>query len=127
MIEIEKGLENMKKKSDNDLDLIAAGARIQQRRKDMHLSQEVLAERVGISTSTLSLIENGHINISVMTFSKVASELKCTMDDLIYGISDRDEHINDIKVALSDCSEDEKAFLIGLLKDARERLKNLKK
>ncbi|MDD6351586.1 MAG: helix-turn-helix transcriptional regulator [Lachnospiraceae bacterium] len=117
----------MRKKSDGDLNLIAVGSRIQQRRKDLHISQEILAEKAGISTSSLSLIENGHINLSVMTLSRIAHELNCTMDDLFYGISNKDAYMEEVKKALADCSDQEKAFLVGLLMDARQRLKELKK
>lgn len=117
----------MKRKPDGDLNLIAAGARIQNRRKELHISQEALAEKTGISVSTLSLIENGHINVSVMTLYSIADGLDCTMDDLIYGISEKDKYLEDIKGAICDCTEDEKTFLVGLLKDARKGLKILKK
>ena len=38
-------------------ELIQLGERVRQKRKDCHLSQETLAEKVGISVNTVSRIE----------------------------------------------------------------------
>ena len=40
-------------------DLIDLGNRIRKRRQEIHLSQEVLAEKTGISPNTISRIEGG--------------------------------------------------------------------
>ena len=46
-------------------DLIDLGNRIRKRRQEIHLSQEVLAEKTGISPNTISRIEGGQTAMSI--------------------------------------------------------------
>lgn len=46
-------------------ELIQLGERVRQKRKDCHLSQETLAEKVGISVNTVSRI---NVNIKMYIF-----------------------------------------------------------
>lgn len=52
-------------------ELIDLGNRIRERRQEVRLSQEVLAEQVGISPNTISRIECGQTAMSVETFQKL--------------------------------------------------------
>ena len=53
-------------------DLIDLGNRIRKRRQEIHLSQEVLAEKTGISPNTISRIEGGQTAMSIEIFRKLA-------------------------------------------------------
>ncbi len=56
------------------------GTKIQELRKERSISQQILAERVGISRATLSKLENGYLaNISAVTLEKVLNELGYTL------------------------------------------------
>ncbi|WP_277406660.1 helix-turn-helix domain-containing protein [Lacrimispora xylanisolvens] len=52
-------------------ELIDLGNRIRERRQEVGLSQEVLAEQAGISPNTISRIECGQTAMSVETFQKL--------------------------------------------------------
>ena len=59
------------------------GERIRQRREHraMHLNE--LAEKVGVTTSCLSQIENGKSFPSIITLKKIADSLNTTIGDLV--------------------------------------------
>ena len=56
-------------------ELIKLGNRIRSRRLEAHLSQEVLAEKVGISVNTVSRIEGGQTAMSIEIFTKIVQIL----------------------------------------------------
>ena len=55
-------------------DLIDLGNRIRKRRQEIHLSQEVLAEKAGISPNTISRIEGGQTAMSIEIFRKLKTD-----------------------------------------------------
>lgn len=55
--------------------LINLGNSIRERRQAVHLSQEALAERIGISSNTVSRIEGGQMAMSVIIFQKLVKVL----------------------------------------------------
>lgn len=59
------------------------GQRIRRYRKACGLSQEALAERVGISTTHMSHIETGNTKLSLPVLVKVAGELSVCVDALL--------------------------------------------
>ena len=58
------------------------GKRIRKFRKEKKLSQEVLAERVGLHYTTISRIERGVSNPPVQTINKIAKALKVSLSEL---------------------------------------------
>ena len=58
------------------------GKRIRRARKDKKISQEELADRVGLHYTTISRIERGISNPPVQTISKIARALKVSLSDL---------------------------------------------
>ena len=57
------------------------GERIRQRRKDLRMNQDVLAEKSKLSRATISAIENGkYENVLVKTLSSIAVALDATVD-----------------------------------------------
>lgn len=58
------------------------GRRIQKRRKELELTQEQLADKVGISRAYMGYIEQGRNIPSVGVMHKVASVLKVKVGDL---------------------------------------------
>ena len=55
------------------------GAQIVTIRRDQGVTQEALAEKLGVSTQWLSRVENGHENVTVETMVKVAKALKSSV------------------------------------------------
>ena len=61
------------------------GKRIAHRRKQMHLSQEQLAEKAGISTQVISTAERGVKAIRVENLYKISQVLSVSSDYLLTG------------------------------------------
>ena len=61
------------------------GNRIKLRRKELHIKQSELAERLDISNNHISSIENGREKPSLDMFLKICEELKVTPDYLLLG------------------------------------------
>ena len=62
---------------------------IKERRKKMNMSQETLAERVGVSPATISNLETGRNGFSDKTLAAVAEALKCRPVDLLLPLGDQ--------------------------------------
>lgn len=60
------------------------GQRIRKFRKAYNLSQEELAERVGISTTHMSHIETGNTKLSLPVFVDIADALSVQTDELLH-------------------------------------------
>ncbi|MBE5932075.1 MAG: helix-turn-helix transcriptional regulator [Lachnospiraceae bacterium] len=64
------------------------GQRIRHLRKANNLSQEQLAEKVGISVTHLSHIETGNTKLSLSVFVSIAKALSVQTDELLYDLPD---------------------------------------
>lgn len=64
-------------------ELIQLGERLRQKRKDSHLSQEILAEKTGISVNTVSRIEGGQAAMSIEIFAKLVEVLDADANELL--------------------------------------------
>lgn len=58
------------------------GAKIQRVRKTKKMTQEELAAKIGVQSSTISNIEGGKTDTSVYTIFKIAQALKVHIKDL---------------------------------------------
>jgi repressor LexA len=69
------------------------GKRVQQRRRQLKLTQEVLAERVGVKRGTIADLERNirHV-VGSDTLKKLAQALGCTTDYLV-GMYDDDSKL----------------------------------
>ena len=66
------------------MDYYEIGQRIRKYRKAVGLSQEELADRVGISTTHMSHIETGNTKLSLQVLVAISEALEVTTDSLIY-------------------------------------------
>ena len=84
------------------------GLRIAERRKQLGLSQDELAHRIGIGRQALSAIENGG-DFKVSVLRKIAVVLNCSTDELLYGVfsSIKEEMQDNIMNELKRMSKDE--------------------
>ena len=55
--------------------LMRIGRTIAERRKELGLSVRELGARTGVNYTTLSLIENGKLNASIATLTKITDEI----------------------------------------------------
>lgn len=59
------------------------GIRIAQRRKEIKMKQNVLAEKTNLSNNHISNIENGYSVLGIETFAKICNALNITPDYLL--------------------------------------------
>lgn len=59
------------------------GARLKRRRETLGLRQEDVAYRVGVTSSTISRIENGKRYLSLLFLEKLAQAVDMTLIDLL--------------------------------------------
>lgn len=65
--------------------LIKMGQRIAQRRKELHFTQEQLAEKMGVSLQTISCIELGKKAIRPENLTNLCLHLEITADYILSG------------------------------------------
>ena len=66
------------------MDYYKIGQRIRKYRKAQGISQEQLAEKVGISVTHMSHIETGNTKLSLSVFGEIAKNLEVQTDDLLF-------------------------------------------
>ena len=69
----------------NDVFLVNMGARIAKRRKELHLTQEQLAEKMGLSLQSISCIELGKKAIRPENLANLCIHLDVSADYILYG------------------------------------------
>lgn len=70
---------------ENDRFLVNMGIRIAQRRKELHMTQEQLAEKIGLSLQSISCIELGKKAIRPENLANLCVQLDVTADYILYG------------------------------------------
>lgn len=66
------------------MDYYAIGQRIRNKRKLSMLSQEELAEKIGISTTHMSHIETANTKLSLQVLVNIAEALQVSTDELLF-------------------------------------------
>ena len=106
------------------MDYYAIGQRIRKIRKARGLSQENLAEKIGISTTHMSHIETAHTKMSLSTFIELASALEVRTDELLYDNrpEDRSTSIAYITELLDGCTIQQVRIIEDIVKATKESL-----
>ena len=107
------------------MDYYKIGQRIRKYRKAFGLSQEALAERIGISVPHMSHIETGNTKLSLPVLVALAQALEVRTDDLLFdgNHGERSELYATLEAELRDCSSEELALLSEILRSIRLSLK----
>lgn len=105
----------------NNAFLTDMGTRIAQRRKELHITQEQLADKMGVSLQTVSCIELGKKAVRPENLANLCNHLDITADYVLYGKRNK-QQMNDTVAKLA--SLDAEAFrtvqsLIDLLYDRK--------
>ena len=100
------------------------GQRIRKYRKAHQLSQEELAERVGISATHMSHIETGNTKLSLPVLVALASVLEVGTDDLLFENTraTREEALGDVLGILEGCSVQQLKVLKDILGAAKKSM-----
>jgi len=72
---------------DIDIDMNSIGRRINNRRKELNLTQTDIKHNCGISSGNLSEIENGNRAPSTLTLYRLSTVLNCSIDWIVTGKS----------------------------------------
>lgn len=97
---------------------VKLGARIQQIRKSKKITQERLAEAIGLDTPNLSNIERGKRFVSAETLEKIIHALDVEEKDLFdFGhIKPKTELLNEIQILLNQANEKDLVYYYRLIK-----------
>lgn len=106
------------------MDYYAIGQRIRKFRKAHGLSQEELAEMVGISTTHMSHIETGNTKLSLPVFVDIAQALEVRTDELLYDSSEaeRSNAIDSISRVLDCCTSRQVKIIEDVVKTLKYSL-----
>ena len=104
------------------MDYYEIGQRIRAHRKALGLSQEKLAEAVNISVTHMSHIETGNTKLSLSVLAALAGRLQAGTDELLFGLQPRTAAEAGMLAILRDCTEEEAALLLEIIKSVRPTL-----
>lgn len=100
------------------MDYYKIGQKIRKIRKAHGLSQEELAERIGISTTHMSHIETGNTKLSLPVFIDIAAALEVRTDELLDtpAVETTSTSLDDIAAVLERCSAQEAKVIADIVK-----------
>lgn len=105
----------------------ALGNAVRIMRKNKHLSQEALAERIGVCKRTIIDIENNAGNPKFEVLYPLVRELDLPLYQVFYPeISENAKAKNELLKELSDCSDYEMKVILSVIKSLRYTLKKEK-
>lgn len=109
----------------NDIDYNQLGKRIKRHRQRAHMTQEQLAEKTDVATSTIAHAENGTSKPSLPLLLKVANALNVTLDQLVCdSLPVIDSYLEkDIADLIADCSTTEKQILRDIIAVTKETMR----
>lgn len=94
------------------------GERIKSARKNCNMTQEKLAEKMGISIAFLSRIERGSSQINLKRLSQICSILGTTEGQLLNGVSNQsDSYLNsEFSDLLKKCTPEQHKLIYSIAK-----------
>lgn len=105
------------------MDYYAIGQRIRKLRKAQGLSQEQLAERIGISTTHMSHIETGNTKLSLPVLVDIAHSLHALTDELLFGTEgDQKRGTREAQAVLDACSVKQVKIISEIIKTAKNAM-----
>ena len=107
------------------IDYKTIGARIRAIRNARKMTQEQLAEAVGVGVTHISHIETGKTKLSVQCLLDIANALHVSVDELVCGYNTASSVILDqeIKELLDDCTPQEKQIILETMKSLKSSLR----
>lgn len=106
------------------MDYYAIGQRIRKIRKARGLSQEQLAEKVGISTTHMSHIETANTKLSLPVFVDIAEALEIQTDALLYDHSRESvsQSLDELSELLERCDAKQARIIAEVAKATKESM-----
>jgi transcriptional regulator with XRE-family HTH domain len=101
----------------------ALGASIAKMRVSRGLTQEQVAEKLGIGGEAVSRIERGVVLPSIVRFYEFADAFSCRVDELFLGVSDRSQdQAVAITQMLEKMSPGDRELVVGIVGQLSQRL-----
>lgn len=106
-------------------ELIKLGNRIRDRRKEIRLSQEKVAEKAGVSTNTISRIEGGQSAMSIEIFIKLVEILDMDANRLlgIVALPEEDRQCQEVLRRIRQLKQGDQAVVMKTVKTLIEELR----
>jgi transcriptional regulator with XRE-family HTH domain len=102
------------------MDYYKIGQKIRKYRKAHGLSQEQLAEQIGISVTHMSHIETGNTKLSLQVFVEIARCLEVPADELLFEHpSTRKTSLNELEDILETCSTTQLRIITDIARAAK--------
>ncbi len=100
------------------VDYTVIGERLKKARKDKHLTQEQLAEKIDVSIAFLSRIERGSSQINLKRLSQICQILDVTEGDILNGSSSKSTKYLNSEFAdlLRNCSAQKQKLIYDIAK-----------
>ncbi|MEN4946448.1 helix-turn-helix transcriptional regulator [Pseudomonas proteolytica] len=104
---------------------IQIGRMIAKHRTERNLTQEEVAERMGIGSEAISRLERGLVELSVAKLMQLADIFDCRMDELLTKSSSRpNDQSQMITSLLSGLKESDRAFILATVEQLAAHLAN---
>lgn len=110
-----------------DVDYKLIGNKIRRARKKHEKSQEWLAEKIGVTTPTISHIETGTTKVTLDNLIAIANLFKMTADEFVVDSLQYPKVVykDDLQEVIESCSLIERVFLTQVLRTVKEQMTEL--
>lgn len=111
-----------------ELNFKAIGKRIKIARLKTDLTQEIMAEKIGVTPQHVSNIETCYSSVSLTTLIAIANLLKVSVDELICDTVLKTKYVfsKEANEIFRDCNEYEIRVLVEILKAAKYSMRDVK-
>lgn len=111
-----------------ELNYKALGKRIKIARLKTELTQEIMAEKIGVTPQHVSNIETGNSSVSLTTLIAIANLLKVSVDELLCDTVLKTKYVfsKEANEIFRDCNEYEIRVLVEILKAAKYSMRDVK-
>ena len=108
-----------------EIDYVAIGKRIKEKRLSLKLTQQKLSEMSGTEPSNISHIERGATKLSLPTLLKIANALDTTVDELLCDnmYRAREIFVDKIAIQIKDCDDEEIKIISDVVRALKDSLK----
>ena len=111
-----------------ELDFKAIGKRIKIARINKNMTQEAVADKIGVTPQHVSNIETGNSSLSLTALVAIANLLKVSADELLCDtvLMTKPVFEKEAKELFNDCNEYEIRVLVDVLKATKDSMRNVK-
>lgn len=110
-----------------DVDYKLIGNKIRRARKKHEKSQEWLAEKIGVTTPTISHIETGSTKVTLDNLLAIANLFKMTADEFVIDSLKYPKVVyrDDLQEIMENCGQKERIFLTQVLRNVKVEMTEL--